>query len=188
MIAQAKGLSRMPPRASIPTLLRTGLVYTVAMTRTMTRWLLTALLVASSPAWAGEIAGRAQVVSGDTIVINDTHIRLYGIDAPEIDQTCTTRKGEAMRCGELARQALDAWMRGAQVQCRGDGEPSADAPWAAVCTIGWLDINEEIVTEGWALALSTESDAYVRAETFAKARKEGIWRTEFVPPWEWKRP
>jgi len=28
---------------------------------------------------------------------------------------------------------------------------------------------------------------YVRAETFAKSRREGLWRGEFVPPWEWRQ-
>ena len=28
---------------------------------------------------------------------------------------------------------------------------------------------------------------YVRAETFAKSRREGLWRGEFEPPWEWRK-
>ena len=34
------------------------------------------------------IEGKAKVIDGDTINIENNKIRLYGIDAPEKDQTC----------------------------------------------------------------------------------------------------
>jgi endonuclease YncB( thermonuclease family) len=33
------------------------------------------------------LTGRAKVIDGDTIVVADQLVRLYGIDAPELDQT-----------------------------------------------------------------------------------------------------
>ena len=41
---------------------------------------------ASRQAGQHSIKGRCWVIDGDTIVINKTHIRLSGIDAPEMDQ------------------------------------------------------------------------------------------------------
>ena len=57
----------------------------------------------------------------------------------------------------------------------------------AVCYVGQLNINEQMVADGWALAYRRYSTDYVRAETLAKSRREGMWRTEFVPPWKWRK-
>lgn len=44
------------------------------------------------------INGVAYVIDGDTIHIAKNKIRLHGIDAPEIDQTCTI-KDKVWNCG-----------------------------------------------------------------------------------------
>ncbi len=45
-----------------------------------------------------DVSGPARVVDGDTIWIGETKIRLHGIDAPEMKQTCKTRKGQVQMC------------------------------------------------------------------------------------------
>ena len=47
--------------------------------------ILLAGLLAASLALADGLSGPADVVDGDTIVIDGTVIDLYGIDAPELD-------------------------------------------------------------------------------------------------------
>ena len=44
------------------------------------------------------------------------------------------------------------------------------------------DINEWLVLQGWAVAYKRYSHDYVRAETLAKAKRRGIWASEFVKP------
>ena len=39
------------------------------------------------------LSGHARVIDGDTIVIGEVHVRLFGIDAPESDQTCNDAHG-----------------------------------------------------------------------------------------------
>ena len=51
------------------------------------------------------IRGHCWVIDGDTIVINKVHIRLAGIDAPELAQRCL-RNGVDWDCGAAARQTL----------------------------------------------------------------------------------
>ena len=148
--------------------------------------LLFALSVAAAPAWAAERTGAARVLDGDTLEIAGEKIRLYGIDAPELGQICRTRKGQDQQCGELARQALVAVVENQAVACKGDRR-DPDGLLIAVCRIGWLDVGEKMVLDGWALADPRDGKAYARAENFAKARREGLWRTEFVAPWEWRR-
>jgi endonuclease YncB( thermonuclease family) len=53
------------------------------------------------------------VLDGDTLMIGQTSIRLWGIDAPELGQTC----GASAACGEEAKAALDAIVAQGLVEC-----------------------------------------------------------------------
>ena len=143
------------------------------------------LLLLSLPAHA-DVTGKARVVDGDTIWIGDTKIRLHGIDAPEMKQICHTSKGKEQMCGQLAKQALERLVKGQEVTCEGDKRDPYKR-LIAVCYVGPLNINKQMVVDGWAMAYRKYSKDYVRAETFAKSRREGLWRGEFEPPWEWRR-
>jgi endonuclease YncB( thermonuclease family) len=44
--------------------------------------------VTARPSFA-DVSGPATVVDGDTLVVAGEHVRLQGIDAPEMHQTCT---------------------------------------------------------------------------------------------------
>ena len=147
--------------------------------------LATVLLTLPSHAHA-DVTGKPRVVDGDTIHIGKTKIRLHGIDAPEMKQTCRTSKGKEQMCGQLAKQALEWLVKGQEVTCEGDKRDRYKR-LLAVCFVGPLNINQQMVTDGWALAYRKYSMDYVRAETFAKSRREGLWRGEFAPPWEWRR-
>ena len=101
-------------------------------------------------------------------------------------QTCRTSKGKEQMCGVLAKQALERLVKGQDVTCKGDTRDRYKR-LIAVCYVGQLNINEQMVADGWALAYRRYSTDYVRAETLAKSRREGMWRTEFVPPWKWRK-
>lgn len=47
-----------------------------------------------------------KVVDGDTLHIKGKSFRLFGIDAPEHDQTCYKADGKTWPCGRAARTAL----------------------------------------------------------------------------------
>ena len=145
------------------------------------------LFILTLPSLAlADITGKPRVVDGDTIHIGKTKIRLHGIDAPEMKQTCKTSKGKEQKCGVLAKQALERLVRGQEVTCKGDTRDRYKR-LIAVCYVGTLNINEQMVVDGWALAYHRYSTDYVRAETLAKSRREGMWGGEFEVPWEWRR-
>lgn len=144
-----------------------------------------ALLLVVLPVHA-DITGQPRVIDGDTIEIAGERIRLHGIDAPEMKQTCKNRKGKELLCGQLAKQALEKLVRGQGVTCKGDVRDRYKR-FIGVCYVGPFNINEQMVADGWALAYRKYSKDYMRAETFAKSRGEGIWGMEFVPPWDWRR-
>ena len=57
----------------------------------------------------------------------------------------------------------------------------------AVCYAGQYDLNAKMVRQGWALAYRRYSTDYVVTEDKAREAKRGMWKGEFVPPWEWRR-
>ena len=56
----------------------------------------------------------------------------------------------------------------------------------AVCRADGEDLNAWMVSEGWALAYRRYSEAYVDEEAGAESARAGLWRGEFVPPWDWR--
>lgn len=144
------------------------------------------ILIAATPALA--IEGVARVVDGDTIVISGTRVRLAGIDAPEKRQQCWRPTGgaRAWACGRIAWAALEAMIGGRDVNCtptRGDRYRRV----VAVCRAGTVELNREMVREGWALAYSSISRAYAGDEADARDHGRGMWGSSFLPPWAWRR-
>lgn len=144
------------------------------------------LFLIALPVHASDLTGKPRIIDGDTIEVAGQRTRLYGIDAPEMKQTCRTQSGKEQKCGVLSKQFLSDLLRNLEVTCKGK-EKDHYGRLIAVCFIDWMDINEQIVMEGWALAYRKYSEDYVRAENYAKAMHRGIWRTEFIPPWEWRK-
>ena len=129
------------------------------------------------------LSGIARVLDGDTIEIGSDRVRLWGIDAPEGRQICLDGS-RRWPCGRRAAQALAGRIDSRSVVCE---ERDHDGRIIAVCRHGGRDINAWLVREGWALAYRRYSRAYVKEESAAKAAKRGLWRGEFVPPWDWRR-
>ena len=143
---------------------------------------------AQSPPPEPVVEGTAQIVDGDTLEIGARRVHLYGIDAPESDQTCE-RGGRRWRCGVEATYAMAALLEFHWLTCRQMGtDPAGDV--FGVCRLGGpkgFSVNREIVRRGWALALRPSGDEYAAAELEAKTAKVGLWSGSFVAPWEWRR-
>ena len=57
-------------------------------------------------------------VDGDTIrAANGAEYRLFGIDAPELAQTCTEANGKTWLCGRAAKAKLTTLIKGGNVTC-----------------------------------------------------------------------
>jgi endonuclease YncB( thermonuclease family) len=133
------------------------------------------------------ITGPPRIVDGDTLEIGAQRVRLFGIDAPPLDQPCQ-HGGQAYQCGRVARAALWDLVGGRDVSCEQARASSArDGLVAAICRAGGIDLNEAMVRSGWALADRTATDRYAALETQAKQARRGLWRGTFEPPWQWRR-
>jgi endonuclease YncB( thermonuclease family) len=143
-------------------------------------------LIVASPLWPmlafAELSGEAMVVDAETIEVDRTRFRLYGIDAPEPDETC--RNGAAaIPCGRIAATALMDLVAGASVRCvpiANANEPKTAEPAAATCRTDGYPLLEGMVYTDWAHAVRVVSRRYVEFENGAAAAGRGLWRTEFV--------
>ena len=120
------------------------------------------------------VTGVATVIDGDTIEIDGRSIDLYGIDAPEIRQTCTVMLFP-WKCGREAVKMLSALVADREVTCI----IGCEAHGAAVCSTSGTELNETMVRIGMALA-------YVADETAAAREEAGVWQSRFDAPWEWR--
>ena len=128
-----------------------------------------------------DVEGRAQVVDGDSLVVEAQRVRLAGIDAPELDQTC--RRGEtSYPCGREARAALSRLIGGIAVSCAVIGRDRY-ARDLAECRSGDTDLNAAMVRGGQAIAFGN----YEAEEGLAQAERAGLWGGEFARPSDWRR-
>ena len=132
-----------------------------------------------------DLVGRARVIDGDTIEVASARIRLFGVDAPESAQRCLAGSGR-WSCGEQATRALAGRIDGRSVACE-ERDRDRYGRVVAVCRHGAQDVNAWLVREGWAMAYRRYSRDYVDEEAAARGAQRGLWRGEFVPPWDWRR-
>ena len=128
-------------------------------------WIIVALALCASPAHA-DVAGAPAVIDGDTLRFDKVQIRLFGIVAPDLEQTC---QGQAVAwpCGQAARDHLWELVAGEYLSCTERG----------YCTLAdGRDLGELMVEAGFARAdRRTAGTDYDAAEQSAKAAKRGLW-------------
>src|SRR5688572_11745110 len=126
------------------------------------------------------IAGAARVIDGDSLTVRGAEIRLYGIDAVELHQSCR-RAGEPWNCGADAARALRTAIAGREVTCRAR-ERDRYNRIVAVCHVGGLDLGAAMIKGGHAVAFG----AYAADEREARDARRGIWSSSFDQPSVWR--
>jgi endonuclease YncB( thermonuclease family) len=132
------------------------------------------------------ISGLALVIDGDTIVVGARTVRLWGIDAPEIRQTCTNAAGARYRCGIEAARQLEMLILGRDVTCA-TVDTDRYGRDVARCSAGGKDIGAAMVRAGWAVDYRRYSKgAYAAEEAEAKTAMHGVWAGGFERPEAWR--
>jgi endonuclease YncB( thermonuclease family) len=144
--------------------------------------LLAALLPAL--ALAQDVSGPARVTDGDTLNLTGIVIRLHGIDAPELKQTCA-RDGTAWACGRTAAEKLAALVEGKIVRCE-QRDIDDYGRTVAACKVGNTDLSAAMADAGLAVALPHFTAAYVTHEARAREQRIGIWGSEFQRPADYR--
>lgn len=140
------------------------------------------------PGGSVRIVGQAHVLDGDTIEVHGRRIRLHGIDAPELQQECRRdagRNATPYACGAEAKAALERIIRGNMVLCKPQGHDAYGRILAA-CTARSIDIGREMVRQGWAVAYTRYSLAYVLEEVEARIANRALWAGDFEKPEDWR--
>lgn len=140
-----------------------------------------------------------RVIDGDTIVINGrTHVRLWGIDAPELGQKCQ-RQNAALAfklewaCGRSAKSYLESFfaLKNVKLQCDRKGS-DVHGRRLAIC---WAinskgerhDIGKSLVAAGYALDYKLYSGGYyAHDQAYAEKHQLGVWSGAFEFPSDYR--
>lgn len=145
---------------------------------------LISLVACADPALT--VVGRASIIDGDTLEIQDQRIRLWGVDAPESRQICNQPSG-AYRCGQTAANQLDQWIAGRPVSCVEDSRDRYRR-MVARCEVGGEDVGAWLVRRGYAVRYPEYAGAaYMVQEVAARRDRAGVWSGAFDYPWDWRR-
>jgi endonuclease YncB( thermonuclease family) len=129
---------------------------------------------------AGTLLTNVTAIDGDSLRADGKEIRLLGIDAPELRQTCRDHHGRNWACGRDARDQLRRMLARGKVRCASTEKDLYGRSLARCSASGILDIGDALVREGF--ALSFMEGGYRSAEGEARSAKRGIWRGEFERP------
>ena len=157
--------------------------------------LLTAMLVAAYfyGVWTDQrqtipVTGqKLYVVDGDSFVVGTRNLRLGGIDAPELKQTCKDSQNAEWPCGRMARASLEKLLLEPGLSCLAEAQDRYTRSVATCNSTSIQDIAAAQVKLG--MAVTHEFNGmrdYGREEDAARAEKRGIWRGAFDRPEEWR--
>lgn len=127
------------------------------------------------------LTGQVRVADGDSLEVAGERVRLDGLDAPELHQSCG-EGAQSWPCGLKARAALEALVAQGEVTCRPVDEDRYGRA-VARCAVDGADIGAALVRTGWAVATSL---AYRGEERSARAAGAGIWAGPFEMPADWR--
>ena len=139
------------------------------------------LLVCLATPAVAEFSGAVHVVDGDTLHVGAVTVRLHGIDAPEIAQTCEDAQGRNWPCGAFVRAEIARRFEGETATCQ-EIERDRYGRSVAKCFVDGRDVGEMIVLEGWAEAYRAYSMDYDLAEKSAQVREAGLWAGTMQSP------
>ncbi len=142
---------------------------------------LTAIILRLDAIEAQQSIGRPVIIDGDSLVLAGVRIRLKGIDAPEIGQSCTGMDG-AFECGREARIRLRKFVGVSQISCQG-WQYDKYQRLLAECKTGSKNLNREMAASGWAVAYG----GYAAEEAAARKAKLGLWAGTFDRPQDWRK-
>lgn len=143
------------------------------------------VLLAWASAGGADPAGPIRVVDADTWDVGTVRVRLFGIDAPERDQTCPRDDGTEWACGIWATNEARLRYEGRRATCR---KVTLDRYGRTVarCSVAGADVGRAMVRDGLALAYRRYSMDYDLDEKTAHVSRSGIHDGRFQRPAEFR--
>jgi endonuclease YncB( thermonuclease family) len=128
-----------------------------------------------------DMTGTAEAIDGDSLRLNGQEIRLKGLDAPELLQSCKV-SGRDIPCGREARSHLRRLLQSGLVTCV-SYENDRFGRHLGECRVRGIDINAAMVRDGHAVAFGN----YLREEAEARQAYRGIWAGSFERPRDYRQ-
>jgi len=148
----------------------------------MRRYLLVFLAILfPATAQAEQFSGKPRIVNGYTLEVAGTQVVLWGINAPNKEETCPSSKDKPVTCGIVAKRTLGILIQGNSITCETKGKSATGLP-TAVCKLDRFDVAEQLVMTGWAVAYPVESKRYLYPQKTAKITKSGMWKSKKFKP------
>ena len=143
------------------------------------------LLFFNNISFAKSIIGKAEVIDGDTLHIDNNKIRLHAIDAPEKNQICLLNSKKWF-CGKQSTEELKNIINNQIVECLVNDIDRYNR-YIAICSSNKINLNQWMVKNGWAIAYRYYSNDYIIEEKYAEDNELGIWKSEFIEPYAYRR-
>ncbi|MFI5002561.1 MAG: thermonuclease family protein [Reyranellales bacterium] len=138
--------------------------------------------IAGIAALAALPAAAQTVIDGDTLKLNGTTFRLWGIDAPEANQTCS----DGWQAGKIASAYLAGLIQGRSVICEPKDQKADDGSRFAVCKVDGQDLAASMASAGMAWAYIRYSQDYVVQDSNAMSALLGVHANACMKAWEWR--
>lgn len=153
------------------------------MLRICTLFVLCLLPVA--PAAQTGFSGSVRVIDADTWDVGSRRVRLHGIDAPELDQTCRDPGGRVWGCGLWARAEAARRYDGRRAECQ-SVDTDRYGRIVARCAVNGEDAGRFLVSQGIAFAYRRYSMDYDLDEKGAAIAGRGVHRAQLQSPAEFR--
>ena len=132
-------------------------------------------------ALASASAAGQTITDGDTIKLNGTTYRLWGIDAPESRQACA----DGWEAGLEARRKMADLIATRNVTCEPRGTDRYRRT-IALCRADGQDLGAAMVSAGMACAFTRYSGDYVEQGNAAILSRAGVHAHDCEKPWDWR--
>ncbi|MBO6282133.1 MAG: thermonuclease family protein [Alphaproteobacteria bacterium] len=134
------------------------------------------------------IKGEARVITGSLINVDGITVKLFGIAAPDLQQTCANKHGYGYHCGRKAATWLQDWLGNREVTCYILGNVVNNRTTGACFTDNnKYDLAAVVTNAGWAVAYTKNTQIYIPYEQQAADNRRGLWEGEFYKPWDWEK-
>ncbi len=122
-----------------------------------------------------------RVIDGDTIEISinnkTSKIRFFGIDAPELKQNF----------GKQSKVALEKILKDKEVYIFSKNKDNYGRI-VAIVKLKDVDINQFLVSQGYAWADTYYTNAYIKEQEKAQKNKLGLWKDDNpIEPYKWRK-
>lgn len=154
------------------------------------RWICSSFILALAlalPAAAADsgrpnLHGRTRVIDGDTLEVGGVRVRIFGIDAPEHDQTCPRNDDSRWACGTWATKQMQARFGGKELRCAPKDRDRYGRIVAICRDADGTDIGAALTGAGAAMAYRRYSLDYTAIEQQARSARRGIWAGPVTAP------